>query len=420
MTGTYLTRKVWSDAAAMLVAIIVAMGSQALFSYLMARLFGPRNYGVLTLALTVLYMATPLIVLGSDAFGMRRIATDHFSAPLIPSILLTFQILNATAIVMGIATLLMVCPMSDLERAFIGIMTPGLLPDVITAVVGTSLCGRGRFGQFATFTAVSSVAVLVIAGTAGLQGASLMQVGGILLMLKLITALAAWGLHRYAVGPLWPAGPVQAYRSLLRPSFPYFLATLLAALHMKVSIPLIRIMLGTDELGLYGLAATVANAAAVVCIQPLSLSLFPAVAREGGSNSILHSRRALRTLGIPLAVGLVGGGTLCLVAGPLIDITLGPMYARSVPLLQILAWFLPPIFVSSTAIRMMMACGHTRAAVRILAVNVAVNVAANLVLIPRVGIRGAAWAMVLSALVSALQTVIFLDKGVPHSNLDKP
>lgn len=408
MSGTYLTRQVWGNTAALLVPTLVTMGSQALLFYFMARIWGPQDYGIVTLAFTLLSLAMTVTLLGSDTFGMRWIAQGQAAAGEVPDYLLTFRLLNAGALVLGLGIVLLAGAGGVRERTFIGIMLVSLLPDAITTVVGTSLYGRERFHLYAALTTAAALAGLVLGGAALWLGASLFTVGAILVALKAGVALAAWELHRRMVGPLRLVAPGLAYRNLLRPSLPYFLTTILAVLHMKVDIPLVRIMLGTGELGLYGLAATVANAAAVIFLQPLSASLFPAVARAGGATSTLHPRRALRTLLLPLVAGLLGGGGLCLCAGPLLGMALGPAYEGSVAPLRILAWFLPPIFVSSTASRMLMACGHTGVIIRILLVNVAVNITANLVLIPWLGIRGAAWATVLSAAVSALQSVLVL------------
>jgi O-antigen/teichoic acid export membrane protein len=231
--------------------------------------------------------------------------------------------------------------------------------------------------------------------------------GGILLMLRSLTAVGAGVLHRRCVGSLRLVTPGLAYRQLARQSIPYFLISVLAVIHMKADIPMVRMMRGTVELGLYGLAAMVANAAASG-IRPLVAPLFPAVAREGGAGTILYPSRALRTLLVPLATGTVVAVAIFVLAGPLIRSWMGPDYAGSIRPLRILAWFVPMIFVSTTALRMMMACGKTGPTIRILAVNGVINIGANALLIPHAGITGAAMATVLSTTASALQSVVFI------------
>ena len=90
-------------------------------------------------------------------------------------------------------------------------------------------------------------------------------------------------------------------------------------------------------------------------------------------------------------------------AEPAVARFLGAAYAGSVRPLIILGWFLPFIFVSTMALRIMIACGETAAALRIVGMNCLVNIGANCILIPLAGISGAAVATVLSAAVSLTQ-----------------
>jgi O-antigen/teichoic acid export membrane protein len=416
MTRSYLSRHVWRNAGAATVALVFSLAGQAALFYLMARVFGPANYGIVTLAFTILQVTTALASFGSETHGMRLIAArENLPAP-VPNLLLTFQGMNAAAIV---GVLLITVPFwaaSERESAFISVIAICLIPDIITTVVGTSFYGRERFAPFGALIAGAACVMLAATGTAVLLGAPLLSIGATVLILKTLIATAAWIIHSRMEGPLRFATPGLAYRLLARHSAPYFLVAVLATVHMKVDIPLVRIMLGTAELGLYGLAAMVVNAAAAG-ILPLSASLFPAVAREGGAGARLHPARALRTLAIPVALGLGAAAVLFAFAGPLIDAWLGPKYTGSVQPLRILAWSLPVLFVSGMALRMMLACGKTRAVIRILAVNGAVNIVANLLLIPRAGIRGAALSTVLSTAVSAVQSVIFLARLTPSDGL---
>jgi O-antigen/teichoic acid export membrane protein len=143
-------------------------------------------------------------------------------------------------------------------------------------------------------------------------------------------------------------------------------------------------------------------------IHPLTTSLFPSVAQQTGAGSVLDSRRALRTLVMPFAAGLVCAAAISFSARTAVAVFLDSSYSGSVNALRILAWFLPMVFVSSTSLRMLMACGRTGTAVRILAVNCAANIAANLLLVPAIGIEGAALSALLSGALSAVQSVAAL------------
>lgn len=407
MRGSYLSTQVWRNAATAMAALACSMAGQAVLFTVLARTFGPAHYGIVTFAFTILYVAGGVAALGSDVYATRRIAAGaEFTRP-IPALLLTFQLLNACIVLGVILATLPLWSHSSLERLFVAILALSLVPETVVSVTGASFYGRERFLPFAAILASSSAAVVVVVWPAAALGASLPQVGLLLVLVKTLTALLAARVHACLIGPLGLCRPAEAYRALAAGSLPYFVIAVLAALHMKIDIPLVRAFCGNVELGLYGFAAMAVYAAAAL-IQPLSVSLFPAVAREGGRASELCSSRALRTLAVPLAAGTLVAFAVFLLAPPLIRVLPGPAYAGAVPSLRILACCLPMIFVSSTALRVLMASGHTRTVTRILAANCAVNIATNLALLPRFGIRGAALATVLSSAVSALQAVIFL------------
>jgi len=407
MTGTYFSRHLWRNAGAVTVALAFSLGSHAVFFYILARFFCPADYGIVTMAFAMLFVGSTIVSLGSETYGVRLIAAGVGHSSPVADLLLTFQLLNAVAVTLAILSTVAFWTSSVMERGFISVMAISLIPDTISSVVGASFYGRERFIPYTALIVISSCAMVVVAVMAVMSGASILAIGAALLVLKSIIAVLAIGVHRRHAGPLRLVTPGLAYGSLARQSLPYFVISVLATIHMKVDIPMVRVMRGTAELGLYGLAAMVVNAAAAG-IRPLSTPLFPAVAREGGVGAVLHPSRALRTLLIPLAAGIGAGIVIIVLAGPMISAFLGSEYAGSIQPLRILALFLPSVFVSSTAIRIMMACGKTQPVVRILAVNCVVNIVANLVLIPRAGINGAALSTVLSSAAGALQSVIFL------------
>ena len=200
--------------------------------------------------------------------------------------------------------------------------------------------------------------------------------------------------------------PLEWLRTARR-ALPYFLIVVLAAIHMKVDILMLRSMIDSTAVGVYGVAAMIASLACVL-IQALMRGLFPAVARASGANAELSAQRALNTLRFPAALGFGVAIGVFVLARPVIAAFFGDDYAGSADCLRILVWFLPSIFVSSTAIRIMAATGRAHWVHRILLVNCALNIAANLVLIPRAGILGASAATVFSSWASASQCIFLL------------
>jgi len=185
---------------------------------------------------------------------------------------------------------------------------------------------------------------------------------------------------------------------------------LLSMVHQRAAVPMVRWQLGAEPLGLYGVAATAVGALAVM-IQPVGTSLFPSIAGKSGGGGVLEARRAVLTLLLPFAAGVLCASAVSLSAGWLVGTFLDASYGGATPVLRIMAWTLPLTFVSSMSLRMLMASGRPNIAARILGLNSAVNIVANIVLIPSAGICGAAMAAVLSAAAGAAQGVAALARA---------
>jgi O-antigen/teichoic acid export membrane protein len=236
-------------------------------------------------------------------------------------------------------------------------------------------------------------------------GVTVVQFAGLLLAASWAAAAFALAVHRRRIGRVGLHLTGAAYGDFARRSFPYMAVLLMATIHMKVGILMIRLLLGPRAVGLYGLASGAAHYASVFLLA-LSTGLFPAVARSGGRDGRLHGGRAL--LIIPFGVGVAAAAAIWVAAQPAVLLLLGQRYRESIPALRILAWYMPAVFVSSVALRMMLACGCTAPAFRIVLVNCLANLGANLVLIPKFGIQGAAVAAVLSGGLSAVQCIMQL------------
>jgi len=407
MKGSYLSGAVWRNAVLAAVEMGSAVAGQAVLYYFMARRFGPADFGVVTLATAIVSAAGTVASFGSVSFVMQAIASRAAFAAHASNLLITFQWANAAAVLPALAVALWLWPTSFAERAFILVMLALVPAECVSATVRSGFYGRERFTPVAALNTAASAAALAVGLACLHAGVSLLTMGLVMAALSWMRAAAAVGIYTRMIGPLRPAPLTTAYSTLFRPALPFFAVLVLSLVHMRAAVVIVRWLLGPEKLGIYGVAATAIGAASLM-IQPLTTSLFPSVAQQTGAASSLDSRRALRTLVMPFAAGLACAAAISALARPAVTVFLDSSYSGSVGSLRILAWFLPMIFVSSTALRMLMACGRAGTAVRILALNCAANITANLVLVPVAGIEGAALSALLSGALSAIQSVAAL------------
>lgn len=401
MCASYLSRAVWRNAGLTLAAILLWKGAQLVLFYCVALSYGPGPFGSFALAFGLLYVAAALASMGSATYGVRALAAREAESGDLLSSLLAFQLSGSVVVFcLGAGA---VFALTDIREALlITLVLAQLVPGRVIAVAQTSFHGRQEFVPMALFAAGIAAATVLLGVAIVSLGASAPFLASFLLGLTAASACVYWLVHRRLVCALVPRWQTADIRKLMLNSAPYFLLAVFAAIHMKADILMIRVMRDPIQVGYYGVAAAVTNAACLA-IQALLRSLFPAVAQSAATGPGFSPRQALRTLLVPLAMGTGIAVVITALAGPAVSRLLGETYSASVAPLRILAWFLPPIFVSATALRVIAAAGRPRTALRIVVTNCCVNIAANWVLIPRAGICGAAAATVLSACIGALQ-----------------
>jgi O-antigen/teichoic acid export membrane protein len=198
-------------------------------------------------------------------------------------------------------------------------------------------------------------------------------------------AIAAFGIAR----PRWDAGWL---RQSLRPAVPIFASTLIFFLYFRVDAYLLAYLKGSAATGTYGAAY---NLAFGVTFIPLMFgrAVMPRIAAANGPaplrDAIRPSVAVSAALGVGLAV-LLGAVT------PVIPIAYGPSFdgATQPYVLLIVAQAL--FCISHVCAITLVARERGVALWGATLVALAVNVTANLALIPRLGAAGAALAMVIS------------------------
>src|SRR2546428_5609359 len=165
------------------------------------------------------------------------------------------------------------------------------------------------------------------------------------------------------------------------------------ALSDRVAMVMLECLAPPGELGRS--AAAYRSLAAVSALAgALGGPLFPrlssvALSAPGEARRLLEAGwRPLLALGLPLTVGTV------VVAGALVALLCGPEFAGAAPLLRLLILGTLPLFWVNVANHALIAGDRVWALVGVYALSALVNVAGNLVLVPRFGAAGSAVATV--------------------------
>ncbi len=204
-----------------------------------------------------------------------------------------------------------------------------------------------------------------------------------------------------------PGGSINM-RYLMRMGFPLFLATTFATIYSQIDSVMLEAIKGTSDTGIYGQGRQALN---ILVMLPglFGLAFFPTMTRYGQNSPADAARLGERALRFIL-VGVVPVALFIMfVAGPIIHwFGDGTSFDDSIIVMMIGIWGLPMHAISVVMNRVLMTAEKEKYFVIIGLVPMLVNLALNMVLIPRYTYYGAAVATVISLMVNAGMHVYFL------------
>lgn len=387
---------------------------------IMARLGSPKMLGQFALGLAV---SAPVMllanlelrfILATDARREYRFR-DYFGLRLLTSFI-ALVVIAALALAMGdgegttaaIAGLGVFKAVEALSDLLYGLFQQRSRNDLM----GRSLMLRGPLSLAALAGGVAGTGRL-------LPGIAAMSATGILVYLLHDLPAArtllkgAGSVPAESCRPRWE-GPVLGRLALL--AAPLGAVTMLFSLNTNLPSLLLQRLSDLSTVGLY---------AALLSLMTAGHILVNAMGHTAcRSLSVYHAggdaRRFSRLLGgMVIAAGLIGGGGLAAAViwgRPLLGLLFGPAYAKEAPALQ---WILAAgavAYVASAFSYAMIASRRLRIQPVILLVSIAVTLALGLLLIPRLGLAGAAVSLLGSSLVQLVANAAVMTRVVARLN----
>lgn len=406
----------------------------------MAPILGPDGYGVTSLAIDVSAILLIVANFGLQNLITREVARDRVMTLRIMWSALQIRLALGVLCMAGLAAYIRVSGFDALQRDALLIMGLGVFLEASAMACDSVLQAHDRVASQMWGQIVSAVAYLALAfwwldagyGVLGVVWANVVsRVVRLAVMVPLmLTRTGPWvwrvpgreagagggaagtavagtagtaAAGTAAAGTAAAAGaPLIGVRELLRMGWPLFMATTFGILYYKLDMVLLRALRDETAVGVYGLGHRLLD---VLGYAPamFAVALFPAMVRyeqRGQADFERISERALRYLHLlvlPLSL-------LCTLAAEPITMWLAKGetgFADSVTVFRITVWGLPFLAASQVLNRMLMTANRERVFIGVAAVSLVVNVALNLLLIPRWGYFGASWAVLATFAVSA-------------------
>jgi O-antigen/teichoic acid export membrane protein len=388
--GTHDERGLARLSSGVLVTNVLAAVALLGTSVLTARAFGPEGRGELSLATQFVTLVATLGSLGLIAAAAYHSARAKWSKPVafgsstLLGLLLGLVILGGCCLVILVGNV----TFNGLPESYLALASLALPFLLAVLAIQAVYQGFRDFKEFNRITLAQAALPLVLIGIAvgvggGVRAAILATVAAAALLFLAVLANV-----QRSVGFAWRL-KLADLRELVSFGLRVHPANVLAYLGYRLDIFLVDGYKGAAAVGLYGAGVVIAEGLWMPS-QAVSTALFPTIAAETSESARLGITPFVARSTLWLTAIL--GGLLVLVAGPVVDLLYTSSFSASAAVIRILV----PGIVLFSAARVLSndiaARGRPLVNSVIAAASVVSNIALNIVLIPRYGIDGAAWA----------------------------
>lgn len=302
----------------------------------------------------------------------------------------------------------------------VAVLSLSLIPSAFSGSVTALLYAYERMSLPAGIGIATVVLNVALGLSALVLGLGVLGLALSAFVTTLITALAfLWVLRRNFPGVAVRVGRLslrgREARSLLGAGWPLMLNALLVGLFFRVDIFIIKAAPGGEgDLTRYNTAYSFLGF--VLLISPaVTLALFPRMARHAVSDlprlnsEYTFALKMMLVISVPIVAGTVWLAPLLITV-----LTLdAPNYLPDAAIaLRILIFFLPLSFVNGLTQYVLIAVDRQRLITRAFGVTVLFNLLANLLLIPALGIYGAALTTILSEVVLLVPFIMWTRREV--------
>ena len=368
---------------------ILRMGVGLLVTIWVTRYLGPEQFGLLSYATAFVMLFSSVALLGLEGVVVRNIVRTPSSRNEILGSAFVLKLAGGIlASSLTMSAILLLRPMDHLTRLLVGITTLGLVFQVFGTIdywfqsqVKSKCSAIARSATYLITCAVKVVLILLNAPLVAFAWAGLADI--VLGSLGFVIAYRATGQQMIN----WRA-TLSMSKELLRDSWPLILSDVVILIYMRADKIMIGEMVGSAELGIYSVAALVAEALYFIPTA-VSSSLFPSVVEAKSVSEELFYRRLQQFYNLMAFLAYAVALPVTFLAGWGVPLLFGAAFTRAGAMLVGLVW--AGMFINLMIARScyMVAMNWTRLHFITDFLGCVVNVSINLYLIPRYGGMGA-------------------------------
>jgi O-antigen/teichoic acid export membrane protein len=396
-------KRYFANTSWMMAEKIIRMAAIVFVGVYVARYLGPERFGLLNYAISFVALFSGIATLGLDGIVVRNLLQNSKDRARLLGTAFTLKVVGAIVLFVAVSATLYLTPHDTSTSPMILIIAGGMLFksfNVIEFYFQSTVQAR--------FTTISQFCALVVS--------SLVQIGLILRHASLVWFAWALVLENVTMGVLlvfmylknrsriskwrfkWQLGV-----HLLRDSWPLALSGLMIMIYMRIDQIMIKEMLDAKALGYYAAAVRLSEAWYFIPMT-ITASIFPAIMNAKKISDGVYYDRLQKLFNLMLWIALAVVVPTTFLAEYAITLLYGENYIPAAGVLRIHIWSGIFVFLGVAVSKYLLAENLVMVSFGQAVTGCIANIILNVILIPSYGIKGAAWA----TLVSYASTIFLL------------
>ena len=366
---------------------------------ILVRLLAPADFGLIALATGFMQTIDGMMLLGVEEAVIRAHAPDRD----------TYNTAFTLNVLRGAMATAIVAACAFPAGWFFG--EPRLPPILLFVAVLPLLDGVGNIGavDFRRDMAFhKEFAMMVLPKLGGILAA----ITAAILLRSYAAMLFGIGVNRvlrtvmsYRMHPFRPRLSLRAWRSLASYSIWSWLLSLAILLRDRADTLILGRLLGAGPLGVWSVGTEVAALPTTEIVEPLGRAAFSGFA-EARRAGLAAGEVFARVLGAAALATIPAGVGLSLVAGPLVRVAFGPGWEDAVPVLRVVAIAGTVMALGHVSQHLLSVHGMLRRLSGLTLLGAVLRAVLLLILIPMLGLSGAAWAIGIAILIEQSLVVL--------------
>lgn len=374
---------------------LTRFGLSFLIGVLVARYLGPRDFGVLNTAATLLGFSVAVARLGMDRTLVRELV---IAAGRDGSLLATAMIVKALASIgiflVGAVVAVALFDQSEHVVPVLIVVAAVLFQpsDVMDAWFEARVAAKYLVvARLAAFTIVAAIKIFLLISHASLTAFAWAMTVEVALSAVLVARMFA---AKRGFPRPWTFSSDHA-RHLFRESWPLLISAVATIAYMQIDVLMLSVMRSTADAGIYTVASRLSEVWYFIPVA-VATSVLPWVTEARQSAPETYQRLLRFIFNALAATGLIIALVLSLVAPWLMPWLFGAAYEESAAVLRVHVWATPFMFLGNAQSLWIVSERLPVISMQRAILGAVTNILLNLWLIPRYGPLGAAYATVVS------------------------